>query len=158
MNITKQLAKHLREVHFGGNWTGSNLRDTLDGVTWQQATTQVNAQNTIVTLVYHINYFVAAALPVLQGQPLTAHDKYSFDHPPIHSQESWENFLQKVWADAEMLAGLIEQLPDEQLWEAFADEKYGDYYRNLQGTIEHTHYHLGQIAIIKKMAQQVGEN
>ena len=43
------------------------------------------------------------------------------------------------------------------LWETFADEKYGHYYRNLHGIIEHTHYHLGQIVLIKKLLQQQAE-
>jgi len=41
-------------------------------------------------LVYHINYYVAAVLPVLQGGPLDASDKYSFDLPPIQSKEDWK--------------------------------------------------------------------
>lgn len=154
MPIIQHLAKHLRDVHFGGNWTFSNLSDQLKGLSWQQATTKVHDFNTIATLVYHIHYFVHVAIPVLEGGSLDAHDSLSFDHPPIHSQEDWETFLQVVWRDAEHLATLIEQLPEEKLWTFMADEKYGNYYRNLQGTIEHTHYHLGQIALIKKLVQQ----
>lgn len=30
MDSIKQLAKHFREVHFGGNWTTVNMKDTLD--------------------------------------------------------------------------------------------------------------------------------
>ncbi len=54
--------------------------------------------------------------------------------------------------------GLIAQLPEGKLWEDFADKKYGSYYRNLQGIIEHTHYHLGQIVLIKKMLRTPGKN
>lgn len=151
MSLTQQIAKHLRDVHFGGNWTTSNLRDNLADVTWQQATTRVESFNTIAILVYHVNYFVDAVLKVLQGGPLDANDKYSFDHPPILSQEDWQKMLDKVWADAESLAVLIEQLPESKLEEHFVDEKYGSYYRNLHGVIEHMHYHLGQIVIIKKL-------
>jgi len=61
MSLTRQIAKHFREIHFGGNWTCSNLREHLSGVTWQQATTQVHGLNTIATLAYHINYFVSVA-------------------------------------------------------------------------------------------------
>ena len=32
MNLTQHSAKHLRDVHFGGNWTSVNLKDTLAGV------------------------------------------------------------------------------------------------------------------------------
>jgi hypothetical protein len=158
LNPATQTAKHFREVFFGGNWTWSNLKDNLAGVTWQQATTQVHSFNTIATLTYHIHYFVNAALKVLQGGPLDAHDKFSFDHPPINSQQDWENMLDKVWSDAEKFANLVETLPENKLWEDFTDKKYGNYYRNILGIIEHTHYHLGQIALIKKILQSPGKN
>ncbi len=157
MSLTKQIAKHFREVHFGGNWTVSNLKEHLSDVTWQQATTQVYTFNTIATLVYHVNYFVDAALKVLQGGPLDAHDKYSFSHPPIHSRADWEKMLDKVWVDAENFASLVEQLPEHKLWENFTDEKYGIYYRNIHGIIEHCHYHLGQIVLIKKILLKDGQ-
>jgi hypothetical protein len=158
MNLTAQLAKHFKDVYFGGNWTYSNLTDHLTNLTWQAATTQVYSFNTIAALVYHMNYFVSAALKVLQGEPLNAHDKYSFDLPPIQSQEDWENLLNKTWSNAESFASLIEQLPESKLWEDFSDNKYGNYYRNIHGIIEHTHYHLGQIVLIKKIVSQANPN
>jgi len=53
MSLTKQIAKHFREVHFGGNWTCVNLKDSLAGLSWQEATMRVYGCNTIATLVYH---------------------------------------------------------------------------------------------------------
>jgi len=154
MHLIKQIAKHLRDVYFGGNWTAVNLKDTLTDVNWQQATTKVYSFNTIGALVYHISYYVIAVSKVLQGEPLDAHDKYSFDHPPILAQEDWEKLLNNFWADAENLVSLIEQLPESKLEENFSDGKYGNYYRNINGVIEHTHYHLGQIVLIKKLLIQ----
>lgn len=154
MSVTAQIAKQLRGVYFGGNWTASNLKENLADVSWQQATTKVYSFNTIATLVYHINYYVSAALKVLQGEPLNAHDKYSFDHPPILCEEDWKKMLDNTWADAEDFASLIEQLPEKVLLEDFTDKKYGNYCRNLHGIIEHAHYHLGQIVLIKKILVQ----
>lgn len=51
----------------------------------------------------------------------------------------------------------LETLDEAKLFEDFADPKYGNYYRNLHGIIEHTHYHLGQIVLIKKLLKD-GEN
>lgn len=158
MNLTKQIAKHFREVHFGGNWTCSNLKDNLADIRWQQAIKPVHSFNTIATLLYHMNYFVAAVLKVLEGEPLDANDKYSFDHPPISCQEDWQRLLDKALADAEKFAVLVEQLPESKLWENFSEEKYGNYYRNIHGIIEHTHYHLGQIALVKKILLQDAAN
>jgi hypothetical protein len=151
MNISNHIAKHFREVFFGGNWTFSNVKDNLAGITWQQSITKVHDFNTIAVLTYHIGYFVTAQLDVLQGKPLDAKDEFSFDHPPINSQEDWDAMVAKILAEAEALAILIEQLPEEKLAADFVEPKYGNYYRNLHGIIEHTHYHLGQIALVKKL-------
>jgi hypothetical protein len=60
-------------------------------------------------------------------------------------------FQEEVWSAARRMATLVEALPEAQLWEDFGDPKYGNYYRNIQGIIEHCHYHLGQIALVKKL-------
>ena len=137
MILSHQIAKNFREVYFGGNWTASSLKNHLQEISWKQATTKVSSLNTIVSLVYYINYFVIAVTEVLQAKPLKSHDKYSFDHPVVSSQKDWENLLIKAFEDAQVLANLIEQLPESTLWQDFTDKKYGTYYRNLQGLIEH---------------------
>jgi len=151
MNLTAQIAKQFSDVHSGGNWTSVNLKETLADITWQQATTKIESFNTIAVLVFHMNYYVSAVLKVLEGGTLDAHDKYSFDLPPILSNDDWEKLLNKTWTDAGNFAALIEQLPESKLGEIFSDEKYGNYYRNITGIIEHIHYHLGQIVLLKKM-------
>lgn len=153
-NQTALIAKHLRDVNFNKNWTWVNMKDTLEGVSWQQATTRVGSLNTIAMLVFHINFYIDAVLKVLQGSPLDAHDKYSYSCPQIESEEQWQTLLVKTHDDVEKVASLIEQLPDSKLGETFADEKYGTCYRNFQGLIEHTYYHMGQIVVIKKMLSE----
>ena len=153
-SLTAQIAKHVREIHTGGNWTVSNLKDMLEDVNLEQATTVVKGRNTIATLTFHVHYFVDAVTKVLEGGSLDAKDKFSFDHPNFESDEAWRTYVNRVLADGERFAKLIEVLPDERMWEPFVDEKYGIYYRNLNGISEHTHYHLGQISLLKKMIQQ----
>jgi uncharacterized damage-inducible protein DinB len=151
MNLSQETAKHLRQVYFGGNWTSVHLKDQLSDVSLEEAMTQVGSLNTIAKLAYHIQYYVKAILQVMQGGPLDAHDKYSFDLPAIQNEEEWKTFLNNMWVDAEVLASRIEQFPEAKLSDFFWEEKYGTYLRNILGLIEHTHYHLGQVSIIKKM-------
>jgi len=153
MNSIKQLAKHFRDVHFGGNWTDVNLKDILKDVTWEQAITKIHDLNTIAVLVFHINYYVQPILNGIHGKPLDASDKFSFDLPPIQSDEDWQNLVQKALTDAENLAHAIENIDESILFKDFSDPKYGSFYRNFLGIIEHTHYHLGQISLIKKLLQ-----
>lgn len=152
--ISTLIAKHLREVYFGDNWTDVNLKDSLAGVTWQQATTKVSSFNTIAVLVFHINYYIDRVIPVLKGEKLEASDKDAFSHPPIENETDWQNMLDKSWKQMEEFAKLVEQVPDSKLSETFVNEKYGNYFRNLVGITEHAHYHLGQIVLIKKMLNE----
>lgn len=148
-SISKQLAKNLRDVHFGGNWTFVNLKDTLKDIDRNKAIFKECDHPSILALVYHIHYFVKTINTVLEENRLEGNDKLSFDHPEIGSDEEWEKFLRKVWLAATKCARLIESFPDSRLNDDFIDRKYGTYYRNMAGIIEHTHYHLGQIVILK---------
>lgn len=152
--LSVQIARHIRELHFGENWTDVSLKALVEDLDWKEANTQVHNLNTIASVVFHINYYINAVLKVLQSKPLDARDKYSFDLPPINSKKDWDLLLSKTWEEAEEFAKLIEKLTDKELWTIMIDEKYDTYYRNLQGIIEHSHYHLGQIALIKKIIRE----
>ena len=52
----------------------------------------------------------------------------------------------------------IELMSDKQLEQVFIDEKYGRYQRNLDTMIEHSYYHLGQIALMKKLILETAKN
>lgn len=155
MNLSQQIAKHFREVYFGDNWTDVNLKDSLADITLEEATTQIYSCNTIATLVFHMNWYVTRVIKVLQGHPLEGHDKDSFVLPPVQSEEDWATLQATAFADAASFASQIEQLPAAQFEETFANEKYGNYYRNIHGIIEHNHYHLGQIVLLKKILRQL---
>ena len=99
MNISAQIAKHLKEVYFGGNWTDVNLKETVEGISWQQATTQIYSLNSIASLVFHMDYYIVAVLEVLQGKPLNASDKFSFELPKISSEDDWKNLVDTAYAN-----------------------------------------------------------
>lgn len=152
MSSVSQLAKRFREVLLDGLWiANTNFKDQLSEVTWEQAVERVGSLNTIAMLTYHIDYYIAGVVNVLEGGALEIKDKFSFDLPPIESQEQWDSLGNKLWADSEKFASLVELLPDSKLDEVFVDEKYGTYQRNIDGMIEHAYYHLGQVTLIKKM-------
>lgn len=155
MQHTQQLSKHLNDVFFGGNWTAANVKDAIADITLEQAKAKLKDCNTIAVLLFHINYYVEGALPVFDGGDLTIRDKYSFDAPEISSEQEWEAYKTQVLENAELLAKKISQLEDDVMFKPFVEEKYGNYFRNLHGTIEHTHYHLGQIVILKKLIKDL---
>ncbi len=151
MSLSPQLSNAFKALYEGSTVTYTGLKEQLSDVSWEQANTKLYGLNSILALSYHIHYYVRAVINVLEGNKLDASDKYSFDHPEIQSQQEWEKFLEEMWIEVDRFAVLVEQLPESSLWDTFEKEKYGNYYRNIQGIIEHSYYHLGQIVLIKKV-------
>ena len=154
MTISSQLAKHLRDVHFGGNWSTVDLKSHLSGMNWEDAVKSVHSLNSIAAITFHLVYYTDTIITVLEENKLVGKDELSWITPNIWSQEEWEILLNDAWTKAEKAARLIEQVPDEKLTQDFVDPKYGTNYRNIAGIIEHMHYHLGQIVLIKKLVVQ----
>lgn len=152
MNSTQQLANRLREVILNGTWiANTNYKHQLEGLDWTVAVAKVKSLNTIAVLAQHIHYYIAGVKHAFESGTLEIRDQYSFDFPPIESQEQWNAFLNRFWTDTEGLIELIEKLPNSKLDQIFIDEKYGTYQRNIDAMIEHSYYHLGQIVLIKKL-------
>ena len=152
MEHSSQLAKRFTEVLLNGKWiANTNYKDQLSNLTWRQATKKIGSLNTIAALTYHINYYVGGVLNVLEGGSLDIRDKYSFDSPPIQSTGEWNALLNELWQNAEKFANRVEGMSEQKLDAVFVDEKYGNYRRNIEGIIEHSYYHLGQISLLKKM-------
>ena len=154
MNRTQFTANRLREVLLDGHWiANTNYRQQLTNTSWQQATQMVGSLNSIAALTYHINYYLAGLLQVLKGGKLEMSDKYSFDVPPITSEADWNHLVDTFLANAESFVSEMELIPETMLEEPFVQEKYGSWARNLEGVVEHSYYHLGQISLIKKLLQ-----
>lgn len=154
MHLSKQIAKHMYDVHFGGNWTTIHVQEVLENVTYQQAIFQVKDFNTIAHLTYHINYYVSEVMHVLKGNELQASDKVSFHLPKDFNSKDWGTLKQKTLTDAKQFSKLISEIAPDKWDTYFSHKKYGSYFRNMVGILEHTHYHLGQIVLIKKLSEQ----
>jgi len=152
MSSVSELSKRFREVMLDGLWiANTNFKDQLSDVSWEQAVAKVDSLNTIAMLTFHIDYYIAGIINVFEGGNLEIKDQFSFDLPPVESQQQWEDLLNKLRTDSEKFAALLGQMSDSKLDEVFVDEKYGTYRRNIDGMIEHCYYHLGQITLIKKL-------
>ena len=152
MKATEQLANRLKEVLLDGKWvTGTNFKDQIIDLPWEKATQKIGTLNSIAALTFHVHYYIAGVLTVLEGGTLDIRDKYSFDAPPITSQKDWENLIERMCADAEKFVYIVENMSEQKLFEAFVDPKYGNYHRNIDVLIEHSYYHLGQVSLIKKL-------
>lgn len=151
MNRSLELATRLREVLLNGKWiANTNFKEQIEGIDMKMALARVGQLHTVAELVYHINYYLAGLLEVLRGGPLSIRDKFSFDLPEIKTEEDWQSLRETFMANAIAFSDAVEAMEDAQLDKAFVDEKYGTYLRNIEGVIEHSYYHLGQVVLLRK--------
>ncbi len=150
------IANRLREVLLDGKWiANTNFKEQIESVSWQQAIQKVDNLNTIALLTFHINYYLAGILNVFNGGTLDIQDKYSFDLPEITTEQDWMKLVNDFLSNSEKFVKHVEKMNDNALDQTFVDEKYGSYLRNIEGVIEHSYYHLGQVSLIKKMISKV---
>lgn len=151
MKLNKYLASRLKEVLTEGKWVaGTNFKAEITDLNWKQATQQIDNNNTLADLTFHIDYYIAGVTQVLKGGALEISDKHSFDYLTVQSEKDWNQLVKKFCADSEEIIKVVEQMPEEKLQSDFANHQYGTVYRNIDVMIEHAYYHLGQIILLKK--------
>jgi hypothetical protein len=154
MQKTAFLANRIREVFLNGTWiANTNYKATLETTDWGIAVQKQDAGNSIAALTFHVNYYLAGLLKVFRGGKLEISDALSFDMPPISGQADWATLVAALLDNAEAFAQTIESMEDAALDLPFVDARYGSILRNIEGVIEHSYYHLGQIVLLKKIHQ-----
>lgn len=151
LHLAQHFGKHYRAAFAGGNWSDNSLRQHLEGLPLAEATRRHGAANSIAAIAYHLHYFVNGVLNVLTGQPLDTRDAPSWETPAFATQAEWDAFVARLLADGEAVAAAFEALPEEGMWLPFHDPKYSSVFTNGLGILEHTYYHLGQVAVLRRV-------
>lgn len=151
MKTNAYLVNRLKEVLTEGTWvTGTNFKAQIIDLDWKDAVVSMDGLNSIALLTFHIHYYIAGVMQVLEGGQLDIKDKFSFDAPPINHEKDWLDLVNQFCSDAEKFIQLVGEFPEEKWSANFVKEQYGNYQRNIDVMIEHCYYHLGQVVIIRK--------
>ncbi len=154
MKRTQTLALRLREVYIDGKWiANTNIKQEISSISWHEAIQIISNMNSIAALTYHLNYYLKGLLIAFESGSLTISDQFSFDLPDIKCEQDWEKLKAEFLLHAKLFSDKIEAMDDALLEEDFIDKKYGANLRNIEGVIEHSYYHLGQMVLIKKFIQ-----
>ncbi|GEM54727.1 DUF1572 domain-containing protein [Flavobacterium branchiophilum NBRC 15030 = ATCC 35035] len=155
MKLSTYLSDRLRAVYLDGHWiANTNFKSQLEHTNWQQATQKLDNFNTIAALIFHINYYLEGLLNAFDSGKIEISDAFSFDCPPIQSDADWNNMIRIFLDHAEKFSVLVENLDESVFEQPFFDDQYGSMIRNIEGVIEHSYYHLGQIVLINKLLQK----
>jgi hypothetical protein len=151
MQVSSQIAQHLLDVCNGGNWTEVSVAQTLADISWQEAVTvTIASPNSIAALTHHVSFWNRVMMQRISGINPEIPESNGFDVGTISGDAEWKALIRDLLITASELAIAIRDIEEDKLDEPIAPGQ-STLYKNVQGTVEHIHYHLGQMVIIKKL-------
>lgn len=150
-----RIADQLRRAFAGDAWHGSSLSELLADVNNTQANSRpLAAGHSIWELTLHIGTWLGHAHASMKGVPMP---QFVENMPPEQNwpaikdsgPAAWKQTVNSTLRGGEELASAIENFGDERLGETVPGRDYA-FYNLFHGIVQHSIYHGGQIAILKK--------
>lgn len=150
MSELADIIDELKRIHEGDAWHGPALRESLNGVTAEQAAARpVKDAHSIWEIVHHITGWQNVFRRRLEGEQATEPEEGDF--PPVQevNEEAWAQSLAASESSHEKLLSVVKGLSDSVLETKIAGRDYS--HRSLlHSIVRHNVYHAGQIALLRK--------
>jgi len=159
MSETARIRNQFERAFNGEAWHGPSVLALLDGVTAEQAAAHpIPGAHSIWELTLHIAAWEDACRRRLQGDPAQLSDDENF--PPITDKtpSAWEAAKAKLSDVHNRLLETIDATDDARLDQPIinsTETTFSTAYVTLHGGVQHSLYHAGQIAILKKAIEGV---
>lgn len=150
-----RIADQLRRAFAGDAWHGPSLRDLLTDLNHQEANARpILEAHSIWELTMHIGVWTRAALASMNGVPMPP---FTERMPPEQNwpviadggATAWKAAVESMLSAGSELAGRVECWGDQRLGETVPGREYS-FYNLLHGIVQHSLYHAGQVALLKK--------
>lgn len=151
MSEASRIADQIRNALEGPAWHGPSLLESIEGVSAEQAAMHpVPGTHSIWELLEHTGVWAEAARRRLHGEVYEPEsERHNFPTPAEISEGAWRRSVMRVRMIHAQLIDEVITLSDSRLSQTIAND--WDVYSTLQGAVQHTLYHAGQIAILKKL-------
>ena len=150
MTEIERIIDQLKRAFVGEAWHGPAVIEILEGITAQQAAAHPLAGgHSIWELALHITAWTRAGSRRLQGDRAQLTDAENFPAVTDSSERAWQEARESIKQAHEELRSAILLLDDSRLDQPII-EGMSSIYVTLHGIIQHSLYHAGQIAILKK--------
>jgi uncharacterized damage-inducible protein DinB len=146
----ERIADQLRRAYDGDAWHGTPLRRLVVDVTPERAAAHpIPSAHSIWELVHHVTAWHRIVTRRLTGE--VVEPSPSEDWPAVADTDgaAWRAAIASLDQSVEQLAATVLRLEPGALGRPVAG-RTADAYVTLHGVIQHTLYHAGQIAVLKR--------
>lgn len=151
MTEVQRMVDQLRRAFEGPAFHGDAVKEMLKDVTAEQAKLRpIKQAHSIWELVGHIAGWHGEISHRLTGQTAKLlPPEENFPQTKDASQAAWKKILVKLDESYRELSATMAQFPESRLSDKVPGRDY-NFYVLMHGIVQHTLYHAGQIAILKK--------
>lgn len=153
MSEVERIEDQLKRAHEGDAWHGPSVSELLSDVTAEQAAARpIEGAHNIWELALHIAAWEDGVRRRLINERAEVTDEENFPNVTDTSEEAWKRTIEEVRDANRRLREAVLQTEDERLDEpVMPRDGMSSTYVTLHGAVQHTLYHTGQIAILKKI-------
>jgi uncharacterized damage-inducible protein DinB len=147
------ILRKMKSVNTGHPWFGRAAFEILDEVDPAKALVRPgNTDHSLTDLIYHMLTWAGFTLKRIEGdkeKDLSAFEKLDWRKidPKVHS---WKKGLREFKKVQQQIMRIL-QTKDDDFLEQKVDYRTYNFRYLLEGMIQHTIYHLGQVAYLQKM-------
>lgn len=158
MKETERLTKLFEDLYNGEPWIDVSLVDVLGKISAEQAAKKISPKsNSIWEIVNHIISWRRHILQRIQGRQIeVAGDNYFI---PIKdsSESAWKDTLRRLEDSQQQWVSFLKNFKESD-FEIVNPRNNMTHYEHIHGIIQHDAYHLGQIVILAKSADNNNQN
>jgi uncharacterized damage-inducible protein DinB len=151
MSELTSIIGELKDIHDGNAWHGPSLRESLAGLSAEQASARpIGNAHSIWEIVSHIAGWENIFRRRLEGDERAAEPEAG-DFPPAidGSEAAWAQTLETLESEHQKLLQVISNMSEESLEDKVGKRDYSVRFL-LRGIVRHHVYHAGQISLLRK--------
>lgn len=155
----KYYVRQLTQVYEGGNWNDESYLGKLKSMSEQTAFLQpYPGTHSVAELLWHCIYWRTVIIKRLQGDSdYSNRTEKEQNFLSMHElkNKGWSGLLSDLRKTQEELINILNSKTDDFLDAEYTPEFSNEY--NVEGIIQHDHYHLGQIGLVISILKRKDE-
>jgi uncharacterized damage-inducible protein DinB len=152
----ERIVQQMRQAFGGPAWHGPSLLEVLQDVDAMTAAGKpITGAHSIWELVLHLTATQDVILRRIGGESAGKAEEEFWPPAPAPSAGAWQSLLDLLKRQEEALTAAVVAFPDGRLDTPLTPEGTSAY-NNFHGHAQHTIYHAGQIALLKKVVRAPG--
>ncbi|MCU0448528.1 MAG: DinB family protein [Bernardetiaceae bacterium] len=151
MEEKARLISLFEKLYHGHPWLDVNLADTLAKLTPAQAATKVGRANSIWEILIHLIEWRKNVLRRVNGEVVPSPDNNYFAPVKDQSANNWQATLAQLAETQRQWLVFLQQFDLPELNRLYPGNGM-TYYEHIHGILQHDCYHLGQIALLARLA------